>query len=293
MNSGSFFKPPANNQNLKTLQQPQTKNQDIIPSRELTLDFEPIYTLPLIGEPAPPFRARTTKGPINFPADYKGKWVLFFSYPGDFCATCTTEMLALAENKALYDELGVEIVALSIDSIFSHNAWLKSIYDLDYNGYKNTKIDFPLIADTSMEISREYGLLRRGETETETVRGGFLIDPKGIIRAIQIYPREVGASGPEIRRLIQAVQKFDRENTYAPANWQPGDDVLLPKPENFDEVLQAEQENILDGDIYCPDWYLCYKKESSVPSTTPTNHTSQFNHASQQSRYTTPQKKMF
>ena len=124
----------------------------------------PIYTLPLIGEPAPPFKGQSTRGEVNFPADYKGKWVLFFSYPGDFCSVCTTELLSLAKNKELYKELGVELVALSVDSIFSHLAWLESIYKMEYGPYKNTVIDFPLISDSSMEISRKYGLLRRGET---------------------------------------------------------------------------------------------------------------------------------
>lgn len=250
-----------------TLQQP-----DNLPNRQLDLDYRPIFTLPLIGEPAPPFRAMTTQGPINFPADYKGKWVLFFSYPGDFCATCTTEMIALMQNKELYDELGVEIIALSIDSVFSHLAWLKSIYDLDYNDVKNVKVDFPLIADTTMEISREYGLLRRGESETETVRGGFLIDPNGIIRAIQIYPREVGASGAEIRRVVEAIMKFDKDNVYTPVNWQPGDDVLLPKPETFEELLETEKDSMIDDTVYCPDWYLCYKKDKPSATMKMRNH---------------------
>lgn len=242
---------------------------------ELGLDYRPVFTLPLLNEPAPPFKAMSTKGPINFPADYKGKWVLFFSYPGDFCATCTTEMIALQKNKALYDELGVEIVALSIDSISSHLAWLKSIYNLEYNDVKNTIIDFPIIADTSMDISREYGLLRRGETETETVRGGFLIDPTGKIRAIQIYPREVGSSGPEVRRVVEAIMKFDKENVYTPANWQPGDDVLLVKPSTLDELLYREELAKQRDDIDCPEWYLCFRKDGTrVPPMPPQNNTS-------------------
>jgi peroxiredoxin 2/4 len=221
----------------------------------------PVYTIPLLHEPAPPFKAKTTKGIINFPADYKGKWVILFSYPGDFCATCTTEMISLMQNKKLYDELGVEILALSIDSLFSHIAWLESIYKLEYDGVKDTLVDFPLIADSTREISMRYGLLRRGEEDTETVRGGFLIDPNGKIRAIQIYPREVGASGDEIRRLIKAVQKLDKEQVYTPANWQPGDDVLLPNFETIDEAVSEERRDIVDENIYCPDWYLCFKKD--------------------------------
>jgi len=247
------------------------QNNQKSPNMELNLEYQPIFTLPLINEPAPPFKAQSTKGPINFPADYKGKWVLFYSYPGDFCATCTTELLALTQNKELYDELGVEIVALSIDSIFSHIAWLKSIYDLDFNEYKNVEVDFPLIADTNMEISRKYGLLRRGETETETVRGGFLIDPNGKIRVIQIYPREVGASGEEIRRIIQAVQKADKEQVYTPANWKPGDKVLLPKPESLPDAIDVSKYNDPDGEIFCPSWYLCYKKDTAVEEKPATN----------------------
>jgi len=247
------------------------QNETKLPNMELNLEYQPIFTLPLINEPAPPFRAQSTKGPINFPADYKGKWVLFYSYPGDFCATCTTELLALMQNKELYDELGVEILALSIDSIFSHLEWLKSIYDMDFDNYKNVEVDFPLIADTSMEISRKYGLLRRGETETETVRGGFLIDPNGKIRAIQVYPREIGASGEEIRRIIEAVKKSDSEGVYTPANWKPGDKVLLPKPETLPDAIDTSKYSDPEGEIFCPTWYLCYKKDTAATEKPATN----------------------
>ena len=243
--------------------------RDYISGQQVRIDPSrlPVYTVPLLGEPAPPFKAKTTRGTINFPADYKGKWVLLFSYPGDFCATCTTEMIALAQNEDFYKELGVEVIALSIDSIFSHVAWLESIYKLNYNGVKDTLVNFPLVSDSTREISMRYGLLRRGEEETETVRGGFLIDPAGKIRAIQVYPREVGASGEEIRRIIQAVQKFDKEQVYTPANWQPGDDVLLPKFETIDEAIDEQRRDVVDEDIYCPDWYLCFKKDP-LPETT-------------------------
>ncbi|MDD4210801.1 MAG: peroxiredoxin [Clostridia bacterium] len=238
------------------------KNKKNINAQD-TYQIPPIYTLPLIGEPAPPFKAESTKGPINFPADYKGKWVLFYSYPADFGPVATTELFELMESEEFYKKLNVEIVALSIDSMFSHVAWLESIYNMEYLDFKNTIITFPLISDSSMEIARRYGLLRRGETKTETVRGGFLIDPNGKIRAIQIYPREVGKSGEEIRRLVTAVIKHDTENVHIPANWMPGDDIILPPPMTIDGDIDRRKRNIIDNNVYCPDWYLCLKKDTS------------------------------
>lgn len=238
-----------------------------IPNEQLNINYQPIYTLPLINEPAPPFRANSTKGEINFPEDYKGKWILLFSYPGDFCDTCTTEILELSKNKELYDKMGVQLVGLSIDSLASHLEWLKSIYNLNYDGYSNTIVDFPIIADSNMDISRLYGLLRRGEKNTETVRGGFLIDPNGKIRAIQIYPQEVGRGGAEIRRLVAATMKAYSENVHTPANWEPGEDVLLPEVYTFDEYLQRQRQNIVDETIDCVDWYLCFKKDNKTTGT--------------------------
>jgi peroxiredoxin (alkyl hydroperoxide reductase subunit C) len=242
------------------------ENKKTFTAQEPTLgrNFRPVYTLPLIGEPAPPFKAKSTKGDINFPLDYKGKWVIFFSYPGDFCATCTTEMIALSQNSEFYEELGVEILAMSIDSLSSHIAWLESIYDLEYDGVSNTKIDFPLISDSNREISMRYGLLRRGEESTETVRGGFVIDPEGKVRAIQVYPRSVGASGDEIRRLVEAIQKSERENVDLPANWMPGDDVLLPVCNTIDGAFDNERRDVVDPNINCAEWYLCFEKDEDA-----------------------------
>jgi|LGVF01.2.fsa_nt_gb peroxiredoxin (alkyl hydroperoxide reductase subunit C) len=237
------------------------KNNNVDITADIGGGLTPLYTLPLLGEPAPPFKADSTEGFINFPADYKGKWVLLFSYPGDFCSVCTTEIIGLANNKELYDELGVELVGVSIDSLLSHFGWIENIEALDLGDGKKVKVDFPLVEDDTMEISRRYGLLRRGEIDTSTVRGGFLIDPEGKIRAIQIYPLETGRFGDEIRRVVEAVIKSREENVYTPANWQPGDDVILPEPTTVEEMMKNLQLAKLSDDYYCLDWNLCFKKD--------------------------------
>jgi len=140
--------------------------------------------LPLIGDKAPEFKALTTKGTVNFPEDYKGKWVLFFSHPSDFTPVCTTEFMTLASMEEEFREMNVELMGLSVDSLYSHIAWIRKIEELEWKGMKQVKINFPVIADLNTKVSTLYGMLQPNVSSTQAVRAVFVVDPEGIIRSI-------------------------------------------------------------------------------------------------------------
>lgn len=216
--------------------------------------------LPLIGDKAPAFKALTTTGTINFPEDYKGKWVLFFSHPSDFTPVCTTEFMTLASMKEEFAELNVELLGLSVDSLYSHIAWIRKIEEFEWKGMQRMKIDFPVIADLNTKVSTLYGMLQPNVSSTQAVRAVFLIDPEGIIRSITYYPLTTGRNFAEIKRMIQAIQKADEVHMSTPANWQPGEDMIIPTPVTMEEaeaVMAAGSE-----DEYALDWFLRFKKEN-------------------------------
>lgn len=204
-----------------------------------------------IGMKAPDFKARTTFGPIEL-KDFKGKWVVLFSHPGDFTPVCTTEFIAFAKSFPYFKNRNAELIGLSIDSTPSHLAWV-------YNIYKNTgvQIPFPIIADRDAAIARMYGMIAPDVSTTETVRNVFIIDDKQIIRAILVYPLTNGRNIPEILRLLDALQISDREKVVTPANWVPGQPVLVPPPKTYEELLERVQG---EPGLSCIDWYLCYKR---------------------------------
>lgn len=221
---------------------------------------EKIYnTMPLIGELAPAFRATTTQGPINFPDDYKGKWVILFSHPADFTPVCTTEFIAFASMAEEFKSLNTELVGLSVDSLFAHIAWLRRIKEIEYKGLKNIEVKFPLIEDIKMDIANKFGMIQPGQSSTQAVRAVFIIDPKGIIRCILYYPLSLGRNMDEIKRIILGLQKADKDKVATPANWRPGDDVIIPAPGSCG-AAKERMENISE-DTYCIDWFLCFKKE--------------------------------
>jgi peroxiredoxin 2/4 len=190
-----------------------------------------IVRIPLIGEVAPAFKAETTQGPINFPDDYKGKWVILFSHPADFTPVCTTEFMAFATMMPEFEALNCKLVGLSIDSTYSHIAWLRTIKEkLEYKEMKNVEVTFPLIADIKMEVAKKYGMLQPSADDTKAVRAVFLIDPNSKIRALIYYPLSNGRNFKEIKRLLMAVQTADANKVATPADWQPGDDVIVPPP---------------------------------------------------------------
>ncbi len=215
--------------------------------------------LPLIGEPAPAFQAETTQGPIRFPDDYKGKWVILFSHPADFTPVCTTEFMTFAAMQEEFRALNCELVGLSIDSLYSHIAWLRTIKEkVEFRGWKDVEITFPVISDLTMEISRRYGMLQPAASTTQAVRAVFLIDPEGKVRAILYYPLTNGRNFQEIKRLLIALQTSDAHRVATPADWQPGEEVIVPPPGSCGAA--RERVTSQDPSIRCVDWFLCFKK---------------------------------
>ena len=214
--------------------------------------------LPLIGDAAPEFKAVTTQGEINFPADYKGKWVILFSHPADFTPVCTTEFMTFASMIDEFKALNTELVGLSVDGLFSHIAWLRGIQNLEWKGMKNLEVKFPLIDDIRMEVAKKYGMIQPNASNTQAVRAVFIIDPKGVIRTILYYPQSTGRNFDEIKRIIQALQTADAEACATPADWRPGDDVIVP-PAGSCGVAKERMTKKTAGQ-YCLDWFLCFKK---------------------------------
>ncbi len=215
--------------------------------------------LPLIGDKAPEFKALTTNGTISFPEDYKGKWVLFFSHPSDFTPVCTTEFMTLASMQEEFREMNVELLGLSVDSLYSHIAWIRTIETMKWKGMENVKIDFPVIADLNTKVSTQYGMLQPNVSSTQAVRAVFVIDPEGIIRSIIYYPLTTGRNFDEIKRMIKALQKSDQTHCSTPANWQPGDDLIISTP-----VTAAAAESAMNSendDEYALDWFLRFRKD--------------------------------
>lgn len=216
--------------------------------------------LPLIGDPAPSFRAKTTMGPINFPEDYKGKWVILFSHPADFTPVCTTEFMTFATMQEEFRELNTELIGLSIDSIYAHIAWLRTIKEkIEFKGMKNVEVNFPVIEDLKMHVSRKFGMIHSNSSTTQAVRAVFIMDPDSKIRAILYYPLSTGRNMDEIKRMIIAMQKADKEQIATPANWQPGDDVIVPPPGSCGTA--RDRVDSKDDDQYCLDWFMCFRKE--------------------------------
>ena len=220
---------------------------------------ENLTRMPLIGDDAPDFKAKTTQGDINFPADYKGKWVILFSHPADFTPVCTTEFMTFAKMADEFKALNTELVGLSVDSIYAHIAWLRKIQDLEWNGMKKIEVKFPLIEDIKMDVAKKYGMIQPGQSNTQAVRAVFVVDPKGKIRLILYYPLSTGRNFDEIKRVILALQKADADSVATPANWRPGDDVIVPPPGSCGTAKERMEGK--DSDTYCLDWFMCFKRE--------------------------------
>ncbi|OQA42407.1 MAG: Selenocysteine-containing peroxiredoxin PrxU [Spirochaetes bacterium ADurb.Bin315] len=218
-----------------------------------------VSSLPLIGDPAPAFRAVTTQGDVNFPEDYKGKWVILFSHPADFTPVCTTEFMTFASMHDEFKAMNTELVGLSIDSLYAHIAWLRKIQELEWKGMKNIEVKFPVIEDIKMDVSRKYGMVQ-SQSSTQAVRAVFIIDPKGIVRTILFYPAAIGRNFDEIKRAVQALQKADKDGVATPADWRPGQDVIIPTPGSCGTAKERMASR--DEKMYCLDWFLCFRKES-------------------------------
>lgn len=216
---------------------------------------EQLYQIPLIGDKAPQFKATTTNGEILFPDDFAGKWVILFSHPADFTPVCSTEFMTFASRQDEFKKLNVELVGLSVDALQSHIKWLKDLEGFEYNGIKNVKVKFPLIVDITMNVSKLYGMIHPNSDTTHAVRAVFVIDPNGIVRTILYYPASTGRNFDEIVRIVKSLQLADSEKIATPADWKPGDDVIVPPPATKKEADRRMKEK----GMKCQDWYLCFK----------------------------------
>ena len=223
-----------------------------------TQQEQEVVSMPRIGDKAPAFTAVTTQGEINFPEDYIGEWSILFSHPADFTPVCTSEFITFAHLEDKFEKANCKLIGLSIDGLYSHIAWLRTIKEkIEFNGMKNTEVNFPLIEDITMEVAKKYGMIQPGESKTQAVRAVFFIDPSGIIRAIIYYPLSLGRNFDEIYRALIAMQTSDAFNVATPADWNPGDDVII-SPAGSCGV--AEERMTSSEELECKDWFFCTKK---------------------------------
>ncbi len=228
-------------------------------SEERKEQEQQVVSLPRLGEPAPAFEAQTTMGPIKFPDDFKGRWVVLFSHPADFTPVCTTEFMAFAKYYDEFQKRNCDIIGLSVDSVFSHIAWIKNIEEK-----AGQKIPFPIIADHMAQVAQKYGMIHPAQSNTFTVRAVFVIDDKGILRAMIYYPLTTGRNIREILRLVDALQTADKYGVATPADWVPepqtwefteeNTKVIVPPPTTVEDAEKRLQEG-----YECTDWYLCKK----------------------------------
>ena len=214
--------------------------------------------MPRINEKAPSFKAVTTQGEINFPDQYAGSWVILFSHPADFTPVCSSEFMTFASLADKFDKVNCKLVGLSVDGLYSHIAWLRTLKEkIEYRGMKNVEVQFPLIEDITMEVAKKYGMIQPGESSTKAVRAVFVIDPKGMIRTILYYPLSLGRNFDEIYRIVVGLQTADAFSVALPADWQPGDDVIIP---TAGSCGVAKERMSGKEDIKCYDWFFCTKK---------------------------------
>ena len=218
-----------------------------------------VFSMPRIGDPAPEFKAVTTQGEITFPADYSGQWVILFSHPADFTPVCTSEFMTFAHMEKDFEQANCKLVGLSVDGLYSHIAWLRTIKEkIEYRGMKDVEVTFPLIEDIKMDVAKKYGMIQPNEDNTKAVRAVFFIDPKGIIRTIIYYPLSLGRNFDEIYRVLIALQTADAFSIATPADWRPGDDVIVPPAGSC-----GTAKDRMDGkeeEMTCYDWFFCTKK---------------------------------
>lgn len=209
-----------------------------------------LRTLPRINEPAPEFEAKSTHGVIKL-SDFKGKWVMLFSHPADFTPVCSTEFIQFARRYPDFQALNIQPVGVSIDSIYSHIAWVRNLEQS-----AGVRIQFPLIADLDTKVAQAYGMIHPGASDTTTIRAVFFIDPKQVIRAILYYPQSTGRSVEELLRVFEALQITDKYGVSTPADWKRGANVVLPPPQTQADAEKRAQ----DPSLNIHDWFLAEKK---------------------------------
>ena len=213
--------------------------------------------IPLIGMQAPSFKAPSTNGHVSFPEDFGKRWKILFAHPRDFTPVCSSEILELAYRQQEFKDLKTDILVISVDRMASHRSWKADLEDVSFRGRDKVKIEFPFVVDSSSVISHSYGMIDSKSTSNQSVRGVFFIDPENTIRAFQFYPNEVGRNTDEIIRTLKALQYHsNHDNIVIPANWQPGDDVMVPMLTKEDK----EELKSPDSRIHFINWYMIYKK---------------------------------
>jgi peroxiredoxin 2/4 len=215
--------------------------------------------IPLIGSQAPAFKSASTNGPVSFPDDFGRAWKILFAHPRDFTPVCSSEILELAFVNDEFEKLGAQLLVISVDRMASHQNWKSDLESIDYKGRGKVTIDFPLVVDSSAVISRSYGMIDPRSQSGQNIRGVFFISPDNIIRAFHFYPNEVGRNTDEILRTLKALQiQQSQDNIVIPANWQPGEDVMIPvlTKEDREEMQTPESK------IHYINWYMIYRKQN-------------------------------
>ena len=209
--------------------------------------------IPRINEPAPDFQAKSTHGVIRL-SDYtaRGKWVLLFSHPADFTPVCTTEFVEFARKYQEFEKRNVQLIGVSIDSVYAHIAWVRNI-EQNFG----VKVDFPVVADLDQKVAASFGLVHEAVSDTAAVRAVFFIDPKGVVRALLYYPLSLGRNIDEIIRVFDALQTAEANAVSIPANWVPGKPVIVPPPLTKND---ADARLKSAGDLKVVDWYFAQKE---------------------------------
>ncbi len=209
--------------------------------------------IPRINESAPDFQAKSTHGVIRL-NDYtgRGKWVLLFSHPADFTPVCTTEFVEFARNYQEFEKRNVQLIGISVDSVYAHIAWVRNI-EQNFS----VKVEFPVVADLDQKVAASFGMVHEAVSDTAAVRAVFFIDPKGVIRALLYYPLSLGRNIAEIVRVFDALQTADANACSTPANWVPGKPVMVPAPLSKQDADARVKSN---GDLKVTDWYFAQKE---------------------------------
>jgi peroxiredoxin 2/4 len=209
--------------------------------------------LPLLclNRPAPYFEGRSTHGFVRL-SDFAGKWLVFFAHPADFTPVCSSEFVGFARHAADFAALNCRLLGLSVDSVYAHLAWRESLHE-----HFGVSIDFPIMEDVGLQISRRYGMLQPQDHGEAEVRALFVIDPTGVLRAMLYYPASTGRSVAEVLRLVQALQTADRRHVVTPEGWGPGQEAVEPAPQTV-AALEARRSTSYG----CVDWYY-YKRAAT------------------------------
>lgn len=215
--------------------------------------------MPMLGDEAPVFSAKSTNGDVNFPADYYGKWKILFSHPAAFTPVCTSELIELSYLQDDFDKINTALVVVSTDGLNSHIQWVKSMESINYFDKGKVDIKYPVVSDEGYEIAKRYGMIHPRSNSTEDVRAVFIIDPDDKVRSIFVYPYNVGRNIDEILRTTVALQQADKKGILTPANWNSGDDYLIYSPESMKQAKKLEAKN--DPSMNSLAWYMWYKSE--------------------------------